>query len=119
MPEQPSVPSSSLSTRVVSAVVGGPLVLCLVLWPGGGWLFSGWPFALLVLLLVLVGLREFYDGCRKAGLTPRDEFGYAAGLAFVLLATPLAPDSGRGLEAALSALVGVSLVAEALRPGRS
>src|SRR3954453_20304641 len=72
MPEQPSAPSSSLATRVVSALVGGPLVLALVLWPGGGGLFFGSPFALFVLLLVLFGLKEFSDACRQPGFIPRD-----------------------------------------------
>lgn len=102
-------------------MVGAPLVIALVLWPGGGLLFPGWPFALFVLALILVGLKEFYDGCRKANLSPRDGFGYAAGTLFLLLATPWfgAEHAPLGVELVLTVLVGLSLIVEALRPDRA
>jgi phosphatidate cytidylyltransferase len=106
-----------MRTRIISAVVGAPLLLAVVLWPSGGWPFPGWPFALLTLALILVGLHEFYAGCRQAGRHPLDGFGYAAGLLFWLLATPMVRDpEAHTLRFALTALVLLSLVTEALRP---
>jgi phosphatidate cytidylyltransferase len=109
-----------MRTRIISAVVGAPLLIAIVLWPGGAVPFPGWPFALFVAALVLIGLREFYDGCRSAGLAPRDHFGYAAGCLFFYLATPLVPEQdGRPLRLGLTVLVMLSLVVEALREDRA
>ncbi len=115
-PEQPF----RMRTRIVSALVGAPLVIGAVLWPGGAAPFPGWPFAVFVLALVLVGLREFYDGCRAAGYHPRDSYGMAAGVLLVLAAVPLPlREAGSTIIAALTLLLLVSLVVEALRPHRA
>src|SRR5437762_1165875 len=39
-----------MRTRIISAVAGAPLLLGAILWPGGAWLFPGWPFALVLRL---------------------------------------------------------------------
>jgi phosphatidate cytidylyltransferase len=112
--------ATSLRTRVLSAAAGAPLLIAFILWPGGA-PFSGWPFALLVLALTLVALREFYDGCRGAGLTPRDLFGFAAALLILLINTPLVREHDRFLVLSfgLTVLAMASLATEALRPGRA
>lgn len=104
-----------MRTRVLSALVLVPVVLGILLWPGSGLLFPGWPFAALVLLMILQGLKEFYDGCRKAGYKPLDAFGHGLGILFLLMATPLASDRHQTLlRFALTALVIMSLVWEVL-----
>lgn len=113
------VPANSMRTRIISAVIGAPLVIAAVLWPGGTWPFPGWPFALFVLALILAGMREFYDGCREAGLLPRDGFGYAAGILFLLTASPLLGAGPNYQGFGVTALVVSSLVVEALRPDRT
>ena len=106
-----------MRTRVISSLAGAPLLLGAVLWPGGGWLFIGWPFAVLVLAMVVVGLREFYDGCRAAGRFPLEALGIAAGVLLWAAATPFMPENDpRPLYFGITVLLMVSLSAEALRP---
>jgi phosphatidate cytidylyltransferase len=114
--EKEAKPASSTRTRVVSALIGAPFVLAMMMWPGGSWPFAGWPFALLVLVLILIGLHEFYAGCRNADLAPRDAFGYGAGVVFLLSATPLLPANNPNLwRFGLTALVMLSLASEVFR----
>lgn len=107
-----------MRTRVLTALVGAPLLLAGILWPGGDRPFPGWPFALIALALLAVGLREFYDGCRAGGLTPRDGVGLAAALMLFVASLPIPMLAGLPAPA-LTAIVIVGLAAEALRPGRS
>jgi phosphatidate cytidylyltransferase len=108
-----------MRTRIISGFAGAPLLLGAILWPGGEWLFPGWPFAALVLAMILVGLREFYDGCRASGRYPLDWIGYAAGLLLWFLATPYAPPADlRPLHFGLTAMLMLSLAQEALRGER-
>jgi phosphatidate cytidylyltransferase len=114
-------PASSTRTRVISAVIGAPFVIAAALWPGTPWTwpFAGWPFAVLVLALVMIGLHEFYEGCRSAGLRPRDFIGYAAGVVFLLYATPLSTDHPNIFRFGLTSLVMLSLAAEVfIKKGR-
>lgn len=108
-----------MKTRITSVLVGAPFVLAIILWPGGTVPFPGWPFAAVILALLVLALREFYDACRLAGLTPRDPFGIAAGILFLIPATGLLADGGMVLHGAVTALVMVSLVVEALRRDRA
>lgn len=105
-----------MRTRIISALVGAPLIFAAVLWRGGPVPFHGWPFALLVLAMVLVGLHEYFAGCRAYGADPQDGLGYAGGILFVVLATPLMP---RGSESALpfflTVLVASGLIFEVLK----
>jgi phosphatidate cytidylyltransferase len=92
-------------------------LLAAVLWRGGLTPFSGWPFALLVLALLLVGLREYFVGCRQLGCDPQEAFGYGAGFLFFYLATPLVPDTAPfALPLILTLLVIISLILEVLKP---
>lgn len=109
-----------MKTRVLSAVAVTPILFGALFWGGGDTPFPGWPWAALVLFLTVAGLFEFYRGCRAAGYSPLDGFGYAAGVLFLGLATPVMRDpDGVVMKFAVSALVMVSLAAEALRPDRS
>jgi len=103
--------------RVISALIGAPLLIAAVLWPGGPLLFRGWPLAALVLAMMLVGLHEYFAGCRTYGADPQDGVGYAGGVLFLFLASPLVP---QGAESALpfffTILVVSSLIFEALKP---
>lgn len=112
-PQETAGHGSSLRARVISALIGAPLFLAVALWPGGSVPFAGWPFAVLVLVLTLIGLREFYDGCRSAGLSPRDLIGYAAGVVFLLYAASLV--TVNQWRFGLTALVMLSLAAEVFR----
>ena len=103
-------------TRIVSAIIGGPVLLALILWSGGDDPFHGWPFALLVLVLALQALRELYEGCRTAGYAPRDFTGYLVAVLLWLAATPLL--AHRFLHLGLTLLLMGSLAWEALRPDR-
>jgi phosphatidate cytidylyltransferase len=103
-------------TRIVSAIIGGPVLLAFILWTGGDQPFLGWPFALLVLGLTLQALRELYDGCRTAGYAPRDATGYLGVALFWLAATPV---FGHQLfHLGLTILLMASLAWEALRRDR-
>lgn len=106
-----------MRTRIISALVGAPLLLAAVLLRGGPAPFDGWPFALLVLAMLLVGLHEYFAGCRRLGCDPQDAFGYAAGILFFFLSTPLAPTGfPLALHLTLTLLVVLSLVLELLKP---
>lgn len=118
-PEPPPGNQDSLFSRVRTAVIGLPILLFLVLWPGGGWSFYGWPCALAVALLVVAGLHEFYAVCRIAGMSPQAPVGYVAALAFVFFATPLAPENPGWPLIVFTFLLMISLGAETLRPDRA
>jgi phosphatidate cytidylyltransferase len=106
-----------MRTRITSALVGAPLLLAAVLWRGGPTPFSGWPFAALVLAMLLVGLSEYFNGCRELGCEPQQAFGYAAGFLFFYLATPLVPNQAPfALPLILTLLVIISLILEVLKP---
>ncbi|MFN3652067.1 MAG: phosphatidate cytidylyltransferase [Armatimonadota bacterium] len=106
--------------RLLSALVAAPIVLGMVLWPGGDAPFRGWPLALLVLLLTVGAMWELYHGCRQAGLLPREGVGYAAALLFLLAATPLLRGAADvTLQFGLTLLLTGSLAWEALRRDRA
>jgi phosphatidate cytidylyltransferase len=109
-----------MRTRIISALVGTPILLALLFWPGTPRPFYGWPFALLLLVLMLTALREFYNGCRIGGAVPLEEFGYGVAVVLMLAATPLVGDmGGLLLRFVLSLAVMLSLVVEALRRNSS
>jgi phosphatidate cytidylyltransferase len=112
--------AKAMRKRIVSGVIGIPVLLALVLWPGGDYPYAGWPFAFLVLLLMLAGLREFFEGCRRGGFLPRDAVGYLGAVLLLAAALPALQDSVPDvLPLGLTLFVLVSLIAETLRPDRA
>lgn len=110
---------SSLLLRLMTAAVGLPVLLVAILWPGTSFPFPGWPLAVVITLLVLVGLHEFYAACRIAGFSPQEWTGYLAGLLFVFFATPYAPENPGWARIIFTLLMMVSLASETLRPDRA
>ena len=73
-------------TRLLTAAALVPLVLAVVWWA------PLWLFAILVVLVALVGLREFYDLAQGQGLQPYRWLGIVVTAATVLaMAAPFAP----------------------------
>jgi phosphatidate cytidylyltransferase len=103
--------SSSLRQRVLTAVVGVPVVAALI------WL-GPWPLALLVTTAVVIGLNELFGALAHGGFSPRVAIGIASGLLFCLAAAarPLLPFDPAGL--ALALVVCGTLIAELVRRDR-
>ncbi len=70
------MPLSNLTTRVLVAIVGIPLVVG-VIFAGGYWFFA------FVLAVSVLALREFYDLARAKGIFPQDAVGYLVGILMV------------------------------------
>lgn len=112
--------------RVISIVIGAPLLLGLLVW-------SPWTFTAAVAVLMLTALREFYQACRKTGEDPAEGFGYVAAAIALAAAVPLLDPPGSVPPPALLAgprstwlfffgitvLVIASLAVELPRPNRS
>lgn len=64
---------SNLTTRVLVAVIGIPVIVFLTI-------TGGWPFFLLVTLISLLGLREFYAMARERGTFPQTGTGLLFGV---------------------------------------
>lgn len=100
--------------RVLSSLVGLPLLVLVVLWRGG------LPFTVGVGILALAGLTEFYSACSMQGFRPLAWLGYAAAVCFLLEARLAgSPWAGQPLRAALMALVLVGLLVELARAQRA
>jgi phosphatidate cytidylyltransferase len=67
---------SNLTTRVLVALVGIPLVVGVTL-AGGYWFFA------FILLMSVLALRELYDLARAKGIYPQDAVGYLVGVLMV------------------------------------
>ncbi|MBI3910889.1 MAG: phosphatidate cytidylyltransferase [Armatimonadetes bacterium] len=89
-----------MRVRVVTALVGVPLLLLLVFWPGGA------PLVLAVGVLATIALWEFYRGARAVGAAPAAGFGYAAVWLFLLSAVPLLDSVPAGSRATGPPLAG-------------
>jgi phosphatidate cytidylyltransferase len=61
-------------TRVITGLIGIPIVIALVFWPGGV------PFALLIAVASFLGMLEFYGGARKHNIRPHIVLGMIAGM---------------------------------------
>src|SRR5215212_1039915 len=100
--------------RVLSSLVGVPVLVFCVFWRGG------LPFMLGIGFLTLLGLGEFYRACRKQGAQPLSWLGYAASFLFLLVAHATGRQwVGGQTSAALTAFLLVGLVAELARPERA
>ncbi|MGB9619635.1 MAG: hypothetical protein ACPL7K_04405, partial [Armatimonadota bacterium] len=66
--------------RVITAVIGIPLAVVLIFWPGG------LPFAIAVGALSVLGTMEFYGGVRRIRVRPIEWAGLAAAAMFVVSA---------------------------------
>jgi phosphatidate cytidylyltransferase len=100
--------------RVLSSLVGLPLLVVCVFWHGG------LPFALGIAVLSLAALSEFYGACRKQGLRPLPWLGEATALLFLCGAYAGGPvGSGRWTEGVLTAFLLVGLLGELARKERA
>jgi phosphatidate cytidylyltransferase len=100
--------------RVLSSLVGLPLLIFCVFWQGG------LPFTVGIAVLSLFALSEFYGACGKQGLRPLSWLGAAASLSFLFdayAAARSAPDRWPGVI--LTALVLVGLVCAMARKERA
>lgn len=66
-----------LKTRIISAAIGIPIIIGLILW-------GRLPFFVLVTIIVAVGLYEFYQMLLHQSLHPNLIIGIASGVAFCL-----------------------------------
>jgi phosphatidate cytidylyltransferase len=100
--------------RFLSSLVGIPLLLLCVFWPGG------LPLLLGTTVVSLIALAEFYGACQKQGLRPHMGLGMGAA-ALSLLALRSAPDPSRDQWSSpiLTGLILLSLSAELLRAERA
>lgn len=73
-------PTSNTTTRVLTGMVGIPLVLLL------DW-FGRWPFALVMAMVALLGTAEFYRMTTQAGMRPLRLLGFVT--AAVVAASPI------------------------------
>jgi phosphatidate cytidylyltransferase len=100
--------------RVLSSLVGLPVLVFCVFWRGG------LPFMLGIAFLTILGLGEFYRACRKRGARPLSWLGYAASALILLVAHTTGRQwVGGQTNAALTALLLVGLVAELARKDRA
>jgi phosphatidate cytidylyltransferase len=64
-------------TRIITALIAIPIVVALVFYRGG------LPFTILIGVVAVLGLLEFYGGARKGGARPHLLLGLAAGVLFI------------------------------------
>jgi phosphatidate cytidylyltransferase len=100
--------------RVLSSLVGLPVLIFCVFWRGG------LPFMLGIDFLTLLGLGEFYHACRKRGSRPLVWLGYAASSLFLVVAhTAGRAWLGGQAGAILTTLLLGGLVAELVQKDRA
>ncbi len=98
--------------RILTALIGIPIAVVLVFWPGG------LPFAVAVGVVSVIGAMEFYSGARKAGARPVEWAGLAAAAMFVVSARTYERGSiGVVFPAVLTSLLILSLLTELSPPG--
>jgi phosphatidate cytidylyltransferase len=64
-------------TRIITALVAIPIVVALVFYRGG------LPFSILIGVVAVLGLLEFYGGARRGGARPHLLLGLAGGILFI------------------------------------
>ncbi|MGQ9454463.1 MAG: phosphatidate cytidylyltransferase [Armatimonadota bacterium] len=103
-----------MAARIVTAVVGVPVAVALILWSGG------LSFTIAVGLVALIGTGEFYSGVRKMGARPVEWAGFLAVIVFTLSAH--LSDIGQCSVVSLfslSVILILSLMVELLRSRRA
>ncbi len=98
-------------TRIITAIVGIPIVLALVFWPGG------LPFMLLIGVAVIVGMIEFYRAARRGGFRPNRMLGVVAAGLVLYFGRKVSPDMIY-IGPTLVGLVLICLAYELLRDNR-
>lgn len=103
--------------RILTGVVGIPLAVVLVFFPGG------LPFAIAMGIISLLGVMEFYKGIRKIGARPVEWAGLLAVLFFAVSATTFRYSGrttvGAVFPTALTLLLVASFCVEMMRRERS
>jgi len=70
-------------TRIITALIAIPIVVALVFCRGG------LPFTILIGVVAVLGLLEFYGGARRGGARPHLLLGLAAGVLFIYFGSGL------------------------------
>lgn len=103
--------------RILTAIVGIPLAVFLILFPGG------LPFAVAIGVVSVAGAVEFYRGVRRIGARPVEWAGLAAVVFFVVSATTFRYSNGATVGAifptVLTLLLIASFCAEMMRTERA
>ena len=100
--------------RLITGLVGIPLAVFLVFYPGG------WPFAVAIGIVSILGALEFYGGVRKIGVRPVEWAGLLAVALFIVSArTYQASTIGAMFPAVLTLLLILSFCAEMVRKVRA
>jgi len=103
--------------RILTALVGIPLAVVLIFWPGG------LPFAVAMGIISILGAMEFYKGVRKNGARPVEWAGVLAVALFVASATTFQYKDrttvGAILPTALTLLLIASFCVEMIRRERA
>lgn len=99
--------------RLLSSLVGLPLLVFCIFWHGGLLYIAG------IILLSLIGLSEFFAACQKQGLRPLTGLGIATALLLLLEAAVEEPRTAAlGVSAILTACVLAALIGELIRNER-
>jgi len=91
--------------RILTGVVGVPLAIVLIFFPGG------LPFAVAMGAISVLGALEFYKGVRKIGARPVEWAGLAAVLFFVVSATTFRYSDGTTVGAIFPTVLTLLLIA--------
>lgn len=92
----------NLTVRTMSGIVLAAVMLGAILW-------SQWSFGALLLVLLVVGMREFYALAEGCGSHPQRLIGLAAGVTLFALNFALVSDDVRVLDASASRLYACGL----------
>lgn len=92
-----------MRARIITGLIGIPIVIALVFWPGGI------PFAALIATAVIIGLLEVYKGAKKHNIRPQVALGLTAGILLLYYGWTSGPNLPQ-LVPILAALVLTSLV---------
>ncbi|MDH7601578.1 MAG: phosphatidate cytidylyltransferase [Armatimonadota bacterium] len=99
-----------MTARVITGLIGVPISVVLVFWPGGI------PFVVAVTIVALVGTSEFYSQVRRTGARPVEWAGLLAVIVFVLSARTHRQQT---VGLSFSVLIILSFLTELLRTRRS